>query len=590
MAATDEPNAERDRSANDVVFTVPVGADGIQYGGLRGAAAEPEPAQASGEKGPPDPGQPAWGPAALAVAEGPRFFIADTVGQRVLQYDAAGRLLAHIDFADQALAIDDVHVTADELWVLDQAAETPQLLRLPATREAAGAPPTFAPDASAAEKLPLTGVAPVEGIPSATRSADAHDVESIGFGATGIALDDDGVLVEYDHGASVFRPSATRAIPDDTDGGPALEEAPGYRLRGQIYTARPTDLTADGATRNVTVGNRSVPVAGTNGLLGLRLLGANADESFFVVAEEMLPGEMIEVDQTVRHYAADGTLLESARVPLREAAMHVPNNLALGPDGAVYLLQPRTDVVEIQRLRFVPELAPLTPRATATRADVPVADTAFARDTLASEPGFAREESATRATRGADDAGCRSRDAMIELAFRYRDNKCRLTDANINGQCSGRVRPHYIDHGAAEYGSVAYDWGGFDTVEDYNAFMAQGKQAGDMPTSISDPPTPCSKGVDCSGFVSRCWGLTTKQSTSTIHTVSFKIDLRDLRPGDILNMAGSHVTLYHHEDANGVWAFEATAWGNRDRVIYRPHPWSYYDGFHARRFNDVCSD
>jgi hypothetical protein len=70
--------------------------------------------------------------------------------------------------------------------------------------------------------------------------------------------------------------------------------------------------------------------------------------------------------------------------------------------------------------------------------------------------------------------------------------------------------------------------------------------------------------------------------------VSDPISISNLKPGDILNRAGRHVTLYHHEDADGVWAFESTTWGERDRVIFRPHPWSFYEGFKARRFKKVC--
>ena len=174
------------------------------------------------------------------------------------------------------------------------------------------------------------------------------------------------------------------------------------------------------------------------------------------------------------------------------------------------------------------------------------------------------------------------------MGFHYRDNKVNLSNANLNGPCPGRMRPHYLNHGPGEYGSVAYDWGGFDTVEQYNTFMAQGSQAGDIPIDRNDPPTPCSKGVDCSGFVSRCWRLPNKEGTSTLHRVSVRIERSQLQPGDILLLAGAHVTLYHHTDAEGIWAFECTTWGERDRVIFRPHPNTYYVGYEARRFNNIC--
>ncbi len=50
-------------------------------------------------------------------------------------------------------------------------------------------------------------------------------------------------------------------------------------------------------------------------------------------------------------------------------------------------------------------------------------------------------------------------------------------------------------------------------------------------------------GVDCSGFVSRAWGIA-KRGTSGLAQVATPVRrLQDLRPGDAFNRAGSHVRL-----------------------------------------------
>ena len=52
-------------------------------------------------------------------------------------------------------------------------------------------------------------------------------------------------------------------------------------------------------------------------------------------------------------------------------------------------------------------------------------------------------------------------------------------------------------------------------------------------------------GVDCSGFVLRSWGWRgARHTTSSLANVTTAIALEDLRPGDILNDAGSHVRLF----------------------------------------------
>ncbi|ALG08251.1 hypothetical protein [Kibdelosporangium phytohabitans] len=50
--------------------------------------------------------------------------------------------------------------------------------------------------------------------------------------------------------------------------------------------------------------------------------------------------------------------------------------------------------------------------------------------------------------------------------------------------------------------------------------------------------------TDCSGYVSMAWGLRRSFTTSDIHLVSHTIARSDLRPGDALNNAGSHMALF----------------------------------------------
>lgn len=566
------------RAAHVRVATIPVGDDGVHYQAIVDIQAAFSTAD--------DPGLPQaetladlgarpWGPSALAVGSASELYIADTITGQVLQTDANGVVISRIDMSSRLVAVDDVKVLGNQLWVLDQAAEQPQLFRLLAlvsSDSAADASeiPGFSFDPETAERIPLVGS--LSDTQADDASGDAGPALDIGSGVTGIAIDEEGILIEYGHGARLFRPSTAEADPTSAGTAPELQSVDGYRFHGRTYRAIPADpMGNDPSTGFVMVDDQSIPIKGLHSVLKLRILGANADGSFYVVVDDVTDDTIIQDDQTVRHYAEDGTLLGIARVPLRERATYVPNSLALGPDGAVYMLMTRPDTVEIQRVTFVAELPPLPPITSGETGSTP----------SATEMGDASDPAAAA-------PNCQPRDTMIALGFKYRDNRCNLSNKNINGSCPGRVRPHYLDHGPGEYGSVAYDWGGFDTVEQYNTFMAQGFQAGDMPTSRNDPPTQCSKGVDCSGFVSRCWGLKEKKGTSNIKDVSFAIKRSQLKPGDILNLAGSHVTLFHHSDGEGIWAFESTAWGHRDRVIFRPHGPDYYDGFEARRFNNVC--
>ena len=90
---------------------------------------------------------------------------------------------------------------------------------------------------------------------------------------------------------------------------------------------------------------------------------------------------------------------------------------------------------------------------------------------------------------------------------------------------------------------IPYKWGGFTRVEDFDRAIAAGKYAGEIPNGLG--ASRHSAGVDCSGFVSRCWELPLKQSTRSLGRLCYRLDrFQDLRPGDIVNTNDGHVMLF----------------------------------------------
>lgn len=300
----------QDGAPHEIVFTIPIGKEGVQYEGER-------------------PEMLPWGPTAFAVAPDGSFWIADAVGNRLFHYSPAGNTLGTVSLAGQVVGIGDLEVTRSDIWVLDIAAVIPKLLRL-------------SPDGK------LLGR---HEIPEGLR---------LEHGLSGIAVGDQGeVLVEREGGVFV-----SQLV--DTSGKITRIPLQGYVHRGRLYTARPADLTAADTTRgHITAGEVQIEVTMTHDLGGLRILGFHPDGSFYVVAEEVVVDGAIQVDQTVRHYDAAGELLGLARVPLAEQYTYVARGLAVGPDGAVYALITRPDRVEGQRLRFARALEPILPAAPA---------------------------------------------------------------------------------------------------------------------------------------------------------------------------------------------------------------------------------
>jgi len=102
----------------------------------------------------------------------------------------------------------------------------------------------------------------------------------------------------------------------------------------------------------------------------------------------------------------------------------------------------------------------------------------------------------------------------------------------------------------AENIGVAYKWGGNDSPQSFTAGVRAGKPAGDVYTDAKrkgggKTVSGEAVGIDCSGFICRCWKLTTRHSTESLPSICEKLSSpAELKPGDIMNGAGAHVMLF----------------------------------------------
>ncbi len=485
-----------------VICALPVGKEGVHYAGEN------------------IPEMQAWGPAAFSVAPDGSFWVADTAGYRLLHYSQACALLDTLPL-DQVVGAGDVKVTRSAIFVLDVAAQNPEV----------------------ASETPTVFVLGLDG-----KQAARHELPLSWAPVTGIAVDANGdLLVEREFGARLNRLEAKT-------------ELNGYTHQGQLLSAHPGDMSkADANQGYIQVGDLRIDVATTHSLGGLRFLGGAPDGSFYVMAEEVALNDAIQVDQTVRHYGAKGELLGVARVSLPDQYTYVDHGLAVGPDGAVYGLMTRPDRVEIQRLQFTDKLSPILHSGQSLRQSAPRANSPLA---------------------------CVSRDTIMNTAWGIRNNQKYLSSTNTDGACSGRGKPRYIG-GAGTWRSVAYDWGGFDSKALYNSYMSPNTyKAGDINTAGVES---CSRGLDCSGFVSRAWQLTTKYGTATLPNISWKLgSTGSLLRGDIMNKSGSHVILFESFVSGGMWGLESTTTNSYDRAVYITRTWSALNGYVPRRYNNVC--
>lgn len=156
-----------------------------------------------------------------------------------------------------------------------------------------------------------------------------------------------------------------------------------------------------------------------------------------------------------------------------------------------------------------------------------------------------------------------SRDETIATAYAYTQVKWNPEARHTkHGSDSSGILVHTPDssldqHGFAngwwkpgmEMHGVPYQWGGFDTPHQFLIHIEQGRFAGDISTAakrrLSDSGTsPDACGIDCSGFISRCWRLDRPYSTRQLPTISTPLKTWfHLKPGDIL-LNDRHVLLF----------------------------------------------
>jgi hypothetical protein len=216
----------------------------------------------------------------------------------------------------------------------------------------------------------------------------------------------------------------------------------------------------------------------------------------------------------------------------------------------------------------------------------------------------------------APQAGTNSitRTQVWENAYKFRDLQWTASSAN-SASCAymqgGYVKtPAWINYSGGNT-SVPYKWGGFTDWPEFAGLAAEGKKTGNIYcTDGSSTNNQCSGtpahssssdsyviGVDCSGFVSRCWELSSHTSTSGLPGISTSLgnatnssNFSTLQVGDIINKSsgdlGRHVRLCLEQNPTGTASFmESSSDGwNVDNHSYSP---SQLTNYVCYRYNNI---
>jgi cell wall-associated NlpC family hydrolase len=178
-----------------------------------------------------------------------------------------------------------------------------------------------------------------------------------------------------------------------------------------------------------------------------------------------------------------------------------------------------------------------------------------------------------------------SRATVISNAQAYYSSFYWTCNATNISAMTGYTKPRHISS-AGTYTCMPYCWGGFTSTSEFAPGLNNGGRAGNINTN--DFYVSNTYGVDCSGYVSRAWGLTSKRDTEKLPNISTAITRSELQAGDILNKAGTHVVLFDKYDSSGNYVvYEATKNNSYDRVVYNARTVSSLSDYLPWRYNNI---
>ena len=183
---------------------------------------------------------------------------------------------------------------------------------------------------------------------------------------------------------------------------------------------------------------------------------------------------------------------------------------------------------------------------------------------------------------------------MVDIAESYRREfewSCEDENieylANYDWGC-----PSYVTT-AKSYTNMPYCWNGFDTQDSFEQGLLStvGGIRGHVGNVNESYPGQVF-GLDCSGYVSRCWNLSWKRNTKMFdpndkenNGLTEYINISQIRTGDALNNPGDHIMLIASLNltTDQLLVYECTRSSDYDKVVYLPYDWSSV----ASRYNPI---
>lgn len=396
-------------------------------------------------------------------------------------------------------------------------------------------------------------------------------------------------------------PAATTALQDT----PVVGNGSARQLR--LVRRGPQHLTLEDDRR---AGGRGLDV---RSIAGGRLaqaydVGPGSGDHRYVVSEEIVAAKpALQIRIFVQRFDREGKLTGLVSVPL-DGMDTVPRDfITVTGEGAVRALMPQSDGVKIKEFAFA------SPPQGKRRSDAELRSLGRALREISVDTNVRRPEGTNRLLRS-EYARFKvdvptppvSREQIVKNAADYLsvnwvmapenfsragiDNECVPTEAKFWRR---PVRFTSATVGQT-IGPMPYRWGGDDTPATFKLRLEWGALAGSICTcrnpALDYCLSPESIGVDCSGLVSRAWGIE-KRGTSGLLDVSIELDsLDDVKPGDAFDWPGRHIRLFIGSPSGAATAYtviEASTRLECEGACMRTYRPSELNGYKIIRYRGV---
>ncbi len=299
------------------------------------------------------------------------------------------------------------------------------------------------------------------------------------------------------------------------------------------------------------------------------LIGIDASGNYFLITEKITTQFPLNVERTILVISPNGEIINKFNVPTIKY-LTLDSEFSIDKEGNLYHLISYPDHLSVLRISGLQEKNLEINYPSEFNEYVHYNDFVTTNELQSEIPtsSIGTEATVSRVTT--------IKNAETYVTFKYICKSSNLAPNGIADPNGDMVKtPNWLIVGWNA--RIPYMWGGFSSLAQFQNGLAANRYAGDIHTT---GVSSYAVGLDCSGFVSKCWGLSYHASTAYMPNIATNLnDWALIKAGDAVLKTG-HVRLYLNRTQNGAlriaeatsrnWAVDYYSYAISDLGAYGP--------------------